>query len=243
MSSLLMNRWFRRVSPCFVAVVVAISVSSLCWSVEGAKSYVVDGKTSTLFVQVFRGGLFSGLAHDHVIAARDLSGSVVIDSNDHTCRVSLKVSVKNLVVDADADRRAVGYEGTLSSKDRAEIREHMLNEDQLFAERYPDIRFVSTKCEKRANLWFLAGDLEVRGKKKSIEPEFQVKWTAGDLFAEGKFEAGHGDFGMEPYSAALGTIANQDGLRFAFKVQARSFGGESPSEGAPEGSGDPQEAQ
>src|SRR5499427_11011000 len=111
----------------------------------------IDTEKSVMRVRVFKSGLFSAFGHEHEISAPIESGSFSEDPP----MMELKVSATTMKVE-DRD---------VSEKDRAEIQQTMLGPKVLDSERFPEIRFRSTRVEPLGEgKWSLLGDLTIRGQ-------------------------------------------------------------------------------
>src|SRR5437660_2736608 len=132
-----------------VLVVLAVLPLGVVLGADSGVSRTIDTEKSVMTVRVFKAGLFSGFAHDHQISAPIQEGS--FDQANPT--VHLKVDARKLrVVDKD-----------VSDKDRAEIQQTMLGPKVLDTERFPEIRFRSTRVEHITDRnWLLHGELPVR---------------------------------------------------------------------------------
>lgn len=164
--------------------------------------------------------LLSGLSHKHIIRAKTFDGSVVYDREDpKACAIKLSFDVNALVVDAPEDRKRVGLDDSLSDGDRKDVRENMLDDDQLHAKKHPTVVFASTVCTVMADGRVqVDGDLTVRGKTVQISVPMQVTFAENLFHAEGELTLHHEAFGFEPYSAALGTLKNHAELRFGIEI-------------------------
>ncbi len=191
-----------------------------------AGTYVLDGDRTFLLVQLRpdESRLLSGLSHQHVIRATHPEGRVVFDPERPTaCAIRVQARVSDLEVDAPYLRRKVGYEDVLDDDDREDIRENMLDDDQLDAERHSDIRFVGNRCDVQSDGRVkVQGQLTVRGKAQPLDLSMAVDHQGGVLRARGQFTLNHAAFGFEPYSAALGALANDDWLKFTVEIVARA---------------------
>src|SRR6266480_3759769 len=71
--------------------------------------------------------------------------------------------------------------GTASIDTRAEQRDaHLRSPDFFDVEKYPDIRFVSTKAVRADDGWKLTGDLTMHGVTKSVTLEVLEEGAARD---------------------------------------------------------------
>jgi len=163
----------------------------------------MDVARSTLTVRVFKAGVFSAFGHNHEIRAPIASGS--FDENADTPSVELQVNASQLqAMDPD-----------LSAKDRAEVQQTMLGSTVLDAAKFPQIRFRSLTVEKAgAGKWRVHGDLTVHGQTRPVLVE--VTGEAGHY--RGSAAVRQTDFGIQPVSAAGGTIKVKNEVRVEFEI-------------------------
>jgi polyisoprenoid-binding protein YceI len=156
---------------------------------------------SSITIHVGKSGLFSGFGHNHTISAP--IEHAVINSKSKTA--SITVITKELkVMGPDA-----------SEKDRAEIQATMLGPKVLDAQKYPEIRFTSTRIEQTAPGRFLiTGKLDLHGVTKELQ--FSVSEAAGRY--SGKAKLKQTDFGIQPVSAGGGTVKVKDEVEIEFDV-------------------------
>lgn len=178
----------------------------------GLRTYAIDAKKSSFVVQVFKAGAASALAHDHVIHATALFGTVTMDAADRAgAKVEVTVPTKSLVNDDPTMRKRFGLEGEISEKDRAAILANMRHPDQLDIEVHPTITFVSSSVQAGAGTSMtLNGALTIRGKSKNISMPIDVSQKGNTIDGKGTIRLKTSDFGIEPYSAFLGAVKNQD---------------------------------
>jgi polyisoprenoid-binding protein YceI len=163
---------------------------------------------STISIHVHKAGMFSAFAHNHEITAP--VNTAVIDAKAMT--VSILVHAADLkVVDTE-----------LSEKDRNSVQQNMLGEKVLNAEKYPEIRFQSTRIEQTSPQHFrVMGTLELHGVKKVITFEM----TGGPQEYKGNFKLRQTDYGIEPVSVAGGTIKVKDEIDLEMDIYAGAPGG------------------
>jgi polyisoprenoid-binding protein YceI len=187
-------------------------------------TYVLDPNASDLFVVVRKDTqtALSTLGHDHVIRAGQLSGTVDFDpSAPKECKIDIIVPVAGLKADEPQMRKKVGLEGQMSEGNRADIEKDMRAEDQLDAARFPNITFKGTGCEAGAkDTVNVKGEITIHGKSMPVQVAMQYRFEGATLHARGRFNAKHADFGMKPYSAALGSLKNGEALNFGLDVKA-----------------------
>lgn len=158
-----------------------------------------DARNADIFVFARRqsGTLLSRMGHDLKLQVSrfeidaDLSGGSV---TAHIDAASLEP------VDAIKweDREETGE---LHDGDRHEIKQR-LNKQILEVDDFPDIEFRSTRVEETNDGWRVTGDLELHGERHEVE--FDVSRNDGQARVETVID--HTNYGIEPYSAMLGSL-------------------------------------
>lgn len=193
---------------------------------------------STLAIVTFRGGVAGRLAHDHLVHAGDFRASLRFDPESPERSTFMgDLEVRDLVVD-ELDRMARVQPvlqqfdllprefGDVGDQGRIDVREHMLAEDQLHSEAWPEISFRSLAVEQaeddEAFPWRIDAALTVRGEERATT--LRARWELDDegaLTVQAAGEFHFTDFGIEPYSAFFGTVRNQD--RFVLFMELRAL--------------------
>ncbi|HJL19752.1 MAG TPA: YceI family protein [Sandaracinaceae bacterium LLY-WYZ-13_1] len=187
--------------------------------------WTVSEEESLFYVQVFNdeGRLASGQAHDHVIRATGWTAELRFDPDaPQDCHFELSAPVRELAVDEPRMRRRLEYDGELDDEQRAEIRASMLGEDQLDADRYPEIRVEASRCRRVDDGQYRADVVvHMRGDEAYATARLGVSREGGRLRVRGRFHIRHEEVGMEPYQAFLGAVANAERIRFVVRLVAR----------------------
>jgi len=90
-----------------------------------AKVYSIDKNEGELIVRLYKKGIFSGFAHDHIVIAQEFSGSVEFEEVDPTqFKISVEVPANSIASDLPEFRRKYGLE-VLSQKDWIEVNKTM----------------------------------------------------------------------------------------------------------------------
>jgi YceI-like domain len=195
-----MDRGWRVVS--FRSLVVFV-VSTIAATVTlGAESRPIDVERSTLTVLVYKSGVFSAFADDHVIRAPIASGSV---SADAPRGVDISVRSGTLTV----------LDPKLASGKRAEIQTRMLGPEVLDSAKFPEIVFASTSIEPAgADRWTVTGRLTIHGVTRPTTLSVVQK----DGRYRGTLVLKQRDFGIEPISIVGGTVKVKDELKIEFDI-------------------------
>jgi polyisoprenoid-binding protein YceI len=189
-------------------------------SLGRAEAYGVDEQRSELVVLVFRAGVASALAHDHVVRATRFTGTLEVDRALVALAAEITVDARTLAVDEPDRRASHGLAGELSDEDREEVRATMLGAGQLDAARHPEVRFRAAQIDRAGDGYRLAGDLEIRGTTRRVTFPLRVEAVGDELRATGALRFRQSEFGVEPYSAMLGAVRNQDEVELRFRIVA-----------------------
>src|SRR5262245_19013504 len=85
-------------------------------------TYTIDLARSELAVQLFKAGMGSALAHDHVVRATAFTGQVQIDlAAPANGSITVEVQTASLTIDEPATRQKYGLTSQLSEKDRQQV--------------------------------------------------------------------------------------------------------------------------
>jgi polyisoprenoid-binding protein YceI len=173
----------------------------------------VDGERSHLAVRLYREGVGSALAHDHIVEATEIAGTVEYDpARPDTSAVVIEIRTASLRVDEPAARRRFGVEGgDLSDGQRADVAKAMRSAEQLDVARYPTIRFVSTRVQPRGEGQLqIDGRLTIRGVTREVAFPATIAQESGTIRGRATLTFLQSSFGYRPYRALLGAIRNKD---------------------------------
>ena len=167
----------------------------------GGATFRVDPEQTRLAVRLYREGVGSALAHDHVVEATEIGGSVEYDAaRPEASAIVIEVRTTSLRVDEPAARRRLGLEGDLSDSQRADVDKAMRAPDQLDVARHPTIRFVSTRvlAEGEGRLR-VTGRLTLRGVTQEVTFPATVALDSGVLRGRATLTFLQSSFGYRPY--------------------------------------------
>jgi hypothetical protein len=156
---------------------------------------------SAITIHVFKSGLFSGFAHNHIVVAP--VSHAAVDPARMTTDITV---VTNDIKVTDPD---------VSQKDRAEIQTTMLGPTVLDAVKFPEIHFKSSRIEQTSPQHYrVMGTLDLHGANKEIV--FEV--TGGPEHYHGATKLKQTEFGIKPISMGGGSIKVKDELELEFDV-------------------------
>ena len=161
---------------------------------------------SQIIIHVQKAGLLSAFGHNHTVVAP--ISQAVIDAKNRS--VEITVPAKQMKV---TDKE-------VSDSDRAEIQSTMLGPKVLDTDKYADVRFKSIRVEPAGPQHFrVTGTLSLHGVSKEIS--FEVTESPGHY--QGKTRLKQTEFGVQPVSAAGGSIKVKDEVEIEFDVYPGDF--------------------
>lgn len=183
--------------------------------------YIIDKKNSHLAVRLFKAGIASAFAHDHVVRADDFSGWVVF-KKEHPDLFKMEVEVlsSSLIADSQKDREKYKL-SNLDDDDRSEVNETMKSSSQLHVEKYPKIKFNSSKLKNTdKNNYTLTGDFTLHGTTKEIAVPVTITFEKNVLTITGEFRFLQSEYGIEPFRAGWGSVRNKDEVLLLLDLRA-----------------------
>ncbi|HLJ89469.1 MAG TPA: YceI family protein [Candidatus Angelobacter sp.] len=166
---------------------------------------------SSITVHVYKTGLFSAFAHNHIIVAP------IAQSTTDAKRLAAEILVhsKEMRVTDPGD----------SDSTRSEIQATMLGPKVLDAEKFPEIHFKSSKIEPLrieplkaeppdTQHYRVTGLLELHGTSKEIS--FEVTHSPGRYHGSTKLK--QTEFGIQPVSIGGGAVKVKDQIDLDFDV-------------------------
>lgn len=197
------------------AVVATGALAALAGSTASAEpvTYRLDEEKSQLVAHLLKDGALGSMAHDHVVRARDISGKAVVDrDNPAASRIEVTVKTRTLAADETWLRKKYGLNMDLDASDRGEVEKNMKSRDQLWVDRHPTVRFVSTGITpaRTAGTFRVKGKLTIRGVTREVTLTGKASADGRKLKASGQLKVRQSLFGYKPYSAAGGLIKVKD---------------------------------
>jgi len=179
-------------------------------------SYAIDTQQSKMEIHVGKEGAFKAFGHDHLIAAKQVSGEVQFDPHSiDKSSVRLRVSTKSITVIDPGE----------SEKDRKEVQATMESEKVLDVAKFPEIAFTSTSisaAKKTSDGWelTLSGNLNLHGVEKPVTFPLHVRAQNNELRAQGEVAILQTDYGITPVKVGGGTVKVKDKLKITFSIVA-----------------------
>jgi polyisoprenoid-binding protein YceI len=208
----------------WIRLVALLSVSLGAVTARAAdKVYTIDAAASDVHWLVYKAGAFARLGHNHVIAARGLTGSVTVDDgNLSRSSFEIVIPVAELTIDEPALRAGLGadFASVPTADDVAGTRRNMLSERVLAGDTYSTIRITGRGPEGATNAQTLKLTVELLGRAVDLTVPTKVEVTADGVVATGQFELNHADLGMQPFTVMMGALQVGEKLSFSYRVVA-----------------------
>ncbi|HXN51301.1 MAG TPA: YceI family protein [Candidatus Acidoferrum sp.] len=198
------------------AALTAVLFAPLTVAAQGTGPYSIDSAQSKMEINVYKEGVFKAFGHDHLIAAKQLSGQVQFDAQKiDQSSVRLHVPAKSLAVVDPGE----------SEKDRRDVQSTMEGEKVLDVAKFPEITFTSTSVsvvKKTPAGWelTLSGKLKLHGVEKPVSFPLRVHAEAGELRGEGTVSILQTDYGITPVKVGGGSVKVKDKLKITFSILA-----------------------
>jgi polyisoprenoid-binding protein YceI len=200
----------RALSPALISLLAALSAGA-----QGT-SYSIDPQQSKMEIHVGKEGAFKAFGHDHLIAAKQVSGEVQFDTQKIAkSSVSLRVPTKSIAVIDPGE----------SDKDRRDVQATMESEKVLDVAKFPEITFVSSTisaAKKTSDGWelTLSGKLNLHGVEKPVSIPLHIHADSNELRAQGEVSILQTDYGITPVKVGGGSVKVKDKLKITFNIVA-----------------------
>jgi hypothetical protein len=190
--------------------------------VPGATNYRIDPQASTLHILVYRGGKFAKLGHNHVVSSKSLTGRVWMHRELAQSGFEIAFPVADLIVDDPETRRAAGSEfpPEIPEGDKQGTRKNMLRAEVLDAENYPRVELKSVKVEGSLPNPQVTVRITIKQSSRDIVVPVKVTVDGDRLIASGEFPIQQTEFGMKPFSVAMGALEVKHRLDIRYSVEA-----------------------
>jgi len=155
-----------------------------------------DAYNSECLLFSFKDGLLARLAHDLKLQVERFS--IEVDESDRSIEATFDPSSISVVC-AQVDGR--DDPSTLSTGDKKKIYDNV-TKDVLRVRKFPEIRFDSTSVVERGDGYAVQGTLQMHGKSRGIQASIRAegsRWIT-------ELRLHQPDFGIKPYTAALGGL-------------------------------------
>ncbi len=190
---------------------------------RGARRYDIDAARSLLTIRVLRGGTLAAVGHNHVIASRELQGSIERAPALQDSQVQLRIPVAGLTTDEPELRAQAGGDFAAEVPDSARdgTRRNLLGPALLDATRFGTIELRSSRIVAEPGGVRMTMGVRVREVESEFEVPVTITTEGADLVASGEVELRQSQLGLTPFSVMMGALQVQDAMRLQFRIVAR----------------------
>jgi hypothetical protein len=188
----------------------------------GAREYRVDPARSLLQILVYRGGPMARLGHNHVIASRNLTGSVFMGADPLQTRIDIGFPVNELIIDDPALREAAGPEfpAAVPQSARDGTRRNLLSPALLDGATHPIVRLQATDVLAVNDGYDVGVQITLKGQAHRVRVPVRFEQVTDGIVARGEFPLRQSELGLQPFSVAMGTLVVLDEMKVRFEIRA-----------------------
>ena len=191
--------------------------------VSGATRYQIDSAASDVHVLVYRAGAAARMGHNHVVSSKDVRGMVYLQKEFSRSHIELSLPVEKFVVDDPKARATEGddFAAEVPQDARESTRRNLLRTEVLDAEHYAEIKLQSVRVAGTRARPELTLRITIKDTARDVPVVANVAESGDALKINGEFAVKQTDFGITPFSVALGALQVQDQLRIRFSIVCR----------------------
>ncbi|HEY6130827.1 MAG TPA: YceI family protein [Halioglobus sp.] len=189
---------------------------------QGAQLFRINPTASIVHILVYRGGTMAHMGHNHVISSTSLSGYLWQHASPEGSGFNIVIPVNELIVDDDHTRAEEGAEFPLNVNEEARqgTRSNMLSEVLLDGEHFPFITIKSIRIGGATNALQVTAALQIKQQTREVTVPVAIEVHGHQLAARGEFDIRQSDFGMVPFSVAMGALNVLDTVKIRFDLVA-----------------------
>ena len=166
----------------------------------------VELKSSRVYTFVGK----TGLGHEHAIIGTLKSGELHLSREEDAGK--LEFDLRSFIADTPEARKYIGLKGETDRATQQKVNQNMLGSEVLDVARHPTATFEIASIKKQRDLkegaveYLLEGDFTLHGVAKRIKFTVTAEPAKGWHHIRGKFAIRQTDFGIKPFTTALGAV-------------------------------------
>ncbi|MFN0122204.1 MAG: YceI family protein [Blastocatellia bacterium] len=182
----------------------------------GGHTFTVTPAQSRITLTLTQEGMIRVRYPRHLVAVKSFSGTINAPGDDES----------KAVVDVQAEAKSlVNIDEKMSDFERRDFQK-ILHGNVLESERHPALRFRSVsitdfRTSGETQTLTLHGDLTLHGATRRVSFPVSLTRKNEQLRASGETRIRQTDFGMTPYSGALGSIKIGNEIKVSFEITAK----------------------
>ena len=197
----------------------------------GAQIYTIDAQASDVHILVYRAGTLARLGHNHVISSKTLRGEARVHEEFSASGFDVTLPVATLIIDDPETRARHGeqFAAEVAQKDIDGTRRNLMRPEVLDGENFPQVKLVASQVSGSIDSPQVKAQVTIKGVTRELQIPVKLEMQQDRLIAAGEFGLLQTDFGIKPFSIALGALQVRDELHVAYRLVAMR---KSPKEGA-----------
>lgn len=175
------------------------------------------GEVNTEFSRVYVHVGKTGLGHEHAVEGRINSGVVRLGATQDAG--GMVFDMTSFIADTAIARKFIGLSGTPDASTQKKVNANMLGPDVLGTRRFPiasckirSSRLLPKKSRRGLPQYQFEGDFMLHGVTQKGQVIAEVEEQNGWVHIRGAFTMLQSQFGIKPYTTALGAIGVADRL-------------------------------
>jgi polyisoprenoid-binding protein YceI len=173
-------------------------------------------------ILVYRGGTLARLGHNHVLSSNSVHGRAWLHETFERSGFELTLPVATLIIDDPATRALHGepFAAPVSQKDIEGTRRNLMRPEVLDGEQFSEIKLIGSRITGTLEAPQLSARITIKGITREIQIPLALDVQGERLIASGEFDVLQTDFGIKPFSIALGALQVQDQLHVTYRIRA-----------------------
>jgi hypothetical protein len=158
----------------------------------------------------------TALGHAHGVEGRLLSGKVSLSGSSPG---TLLIDMRSFDADTSMGRKVFGLADDIDQGTRKKVNENMLGAEVLYVSKYPEAKLENIKLtatgktsERKLPEYTMEGDFTLHKTTRKISATCDLEEKNGWNHLRGKFRIRQTDYGIKPYTRALGAVGVKDEL-------------------------------
>ncbi len=188
----------------------------------GAQIYGIDAQASDVHILVYRAGTLARLGHNHVISSKTLRGEAWLHEEFSASGFDVTLPVATLIIDDPATRARHGdaFAAEVAQKDIEGTRRNLMRPEVLDGEQFPQVRLVASQVSGSIDSPQVIAQVTIRGVTRELQIPMKLEMQQDRLIASGEFGLLQTEFGIKPFSIALGALQVRDDLHVVYRLVA-----------------------
>lgn len=188
----------------------------------GAQTYTLDAQASEVHILVYRAGSLARLGHNHVISSKSLRGEVWLDQDFARSGFDVTLPIATLIIDDPQTRALYGepFAAQVAQKDIEGTRRNLMRPEVLNGEQFPEIKLVASQVTGSIDAPRVNAQVTIKGVTRELRIPLTLDVQQDRIVASGAFDLLQTDFGIKPFSIALGALQVRDDLHVKYRLVA-----------------------